>query len=239
MSQIDLKKCTVKFKDGYTGPGGTPRVNLMAGYSTSAVTMVVDGYVGAVANNDLFTVVGSSATHKITAHSETLSNTTSITFTPGLTGAVLDDALVTMLPHELEIVVGEGNATWTEKHAREYKLDRGALNTVRDADQEPLELKLEMTWEFLKSPSGDPPTPIDFLKKRGVAVDYVTAGADACEDYAIIVEITYAPPCEDVEDEVYTFPEFRYEQLDFDLKAGTISMTGKCNVLEPTITRPS
>lgn len=239
MSKLDLKKCTVKFKDGYSGPAGSHAVNNMAGYAASATTMLVDGFTGAIAVFDFFSVVGSTANHMVTAHTETLSNTTSITFTPGLTGAVLDNAVITVLPHELAITVGEGNASWTEKHARDYTLDRGLLNEVRDGDQEPVELKLEMTWEFLRSPSGDPPTPVDALKQRGQASAWITSDADTCRPYSVDVEITYAPPCLDVEDEVYLFPGFRFEQLDFDMKAATISMTGKCNVIEPTVTRPT
>lgn len=237
MSVIDLKKCTVRFKDGYTGPAGSHAVNNMAGYALGATTMLVDGFTGAVATYDFFTVVGSTANHQISAHTETLSNTTSITFSPGLTGAVLDNAVITILSHRLIIKVGEGNATWTEKHAREYKLDRGELDDVRDGDQEPLELKIEMSWEFLKAQTDEPPTPVDVLKKTGQASAWITSDPDTCKPYSIDVEIEYVPPCTG-NTEIYLFPYFRYEQLDFDLKAATISMSGKCNVLEPTITRP-
>jgi len=239
MSKLDLKKCKVKFKDGYAPTLGSPIVSNVANYALGATTMIVSGFTGAVVDFDFFKVVGSTATHMITAHTETLSNTTSITFTPGLTGAVLDAAVITLQPHELEITVGEGNASWTEKHAREYTLDRGLLNEVRDGDQEPLELKLEMSWEFLRSPSGDPPTPIDALKQRGQAANWVSSDPDTCRPFSLDVEILYDPPCLDIENELYFFPGFRFEQLDFDMKAATISMTGKCNVIEPTVTRPT
>ena len=180
MAQIDLKNCRIYIKDGYAGPGGTPLVNNMSGYMAAAVTMIVNGFVGAVADYDRFTVTGSTAIHVITDHTETTGNTTSITFTPALTGTVADDAAITMLPHQVEVTLGEGNLSYTEKRAMEYKLNRGLLNSVRKADEEPVDVSMDFQGDEVTAVTDDPPTPVEAIKKIGAAAAWVSAGADAC-----------------------------------------------------------
>jgi hypothetical protein len=234
MAQIDIKNCDVFLKDGYLGPnqaGGL--VNLMAGYMTGAVTMAVDGFVGAVANGDTFTVAGETGgtVHTITDHTETSMNTTSITFTPALTSSVSDDAVITILPHSLKIRIGDGNITWTEKRPIVYVKDRGKLDTVRLGDQEPVEVKFDATWIFLTASNTDTaPTIEDVLKKVNLASAWISSSSDPCEPYAINVVVVYTPPCT-VTPETYTLHDFRYEDLGHDLKAGHLSITGKCNVV--------
>jgi hypothetical protein len=144
----------------------------------------------------------------------------------------------TPTPEELEIKVGEGNVTFKETSARTYELDKGRLDTVRNGDEAPVEVSLEFLWEWLKADTGLPPTPVDALKKRGEAADWVSSSADPCEPYCVDIEITLAPDCEDgSKNEVILLPDFRVEELNYDLRAGQISVSGKCNVTEATITR--
>lgn len=214
----------------------------MAGYMAGATTMVVDGFVGAVAVGDLFTVAGDVdgngdlVVHQITAHAETLGNTTSITFTPPLFHAVADEAAIVMLPHQLKVRIGEGNISWTEKRPIVYVKDRGLLDTVRRGDEEPLEVKLDATWVFLTSASGEPVTIEEALKKIGAASNWISSSSDPCEPYAVNVIVIYTPPCA-VEPETYTLSDFRYEDLGHDLKQGQIACTGKCNVVACVSTR--
>src|SRR5688572_16149055 len=114
MAQLDIKNCDVFIEDGYAGSvTGTTLVNNAAGYSIGATTMAVDGSTGLVTVGDRFSVVGDTTTsHTVTSQTPTLGNTTSITFTPALGGAVLDDAIITWLPHRLQIRIGEGNLQW-------------------------------------------------------------------------------------------------------------------------------
>jgi len=237
-AQIDLKNARIYFEDGYSGPGGTPLVNNMAGYVATNVTMLVNGFVGAVAVYDRFTVVGSTAIHVISAHTETTSNTTSITFAPGLTGTVADDAVITMLPHQIEVTIGEGNCTYDETRNMEYKLDRGRLGNVRLGDEAPVDVSMDFVWEDVTAATDDPPTPVDAIKKIGAAAAWVSSGADPCEPYAVDLKIVNTPlECEDGEVETTLLQEFRYEKLSFNPKDGTISVTGKCNITEATVTR--
>lgn len=232
-------------------------VNLMAGYMTGAVTMVVDGFAGVVNIGDTFTVVGDTTVHTVTAHTETTGATTSITFTPAIVGTVADDAVITLLtphtssitftpalgaavvdaalitiqPHSLKIRIGDGNISWTEKRPIVYVKDRGKLDTVRLGDQEPVEVKFDATWIFLTASNTDTaPTIEDVLKKQGLASTWVSSSADPCEPYATNVVVVYTPPCT-VTPETYTLHDFRYEDLGQDLKAGHLSITGKCNVV--------
>lgn len=70
-------------------------INLTAGYAAGTTVMTVDSFTGAVTTGNWLTVVGDDTPQQITAHTETLGNTTSITISPGLRSAVVDNAVVT------------------------------------------------------------------------------------------------------------------------------------------------
>lgn len=247
-AQIDLKNATVYIRDGYSGGTGAKvgAVNNASGYAAAATTMTVDGFSAAVTTGDYFTVVGSKATgtnvltrHKITAHTETSSATTSITFTPGLSASVLDNAVITIQPNQIEVTIGEGNLQYTEKRNIEYVRDRGLLDTVREGDQEPVEVRLDATWEFLRGDTSDPPTIEEVLKQVGNAASWVSSSTDACEPYAVNIDIWYNPPCGTTKDEIIKLVDFRWESFDHNMKDGQLSISGKCNVTQATVTRQS
>ncbi|HPT70881.1 MAG TPA: hypothetical protein PLE74_01205 [Candidatus Cloacimonadota bacterium] len=144
----------------------------------------------------------------------------------------------TPTPNVLLVKIGDGNITFKESKPRTYELDKGLLDTVRDGDQVPVDVTLDFLWEWLKADTGLPPTPVDVLKKRGNASAWVTASSDPCEPYSLDLEIVIDPDCADgSKKEVILLSDFRYEELNYDLKAGQISVTGKCNITEATITR--
>src|SRR4051812_49241365 len=130
MAQIDLKNVVIKIKDGY-GPFGF-LVNNGGGYMAGATTIVVDVGTQSLVTGNRFTIASETGTpiHTISSHSETLGATTSITFTPALAGSVADDAPIVILPHELQLKIGEGNLTYSEKRKIKYVTDRGLLDTV-------------------------------------------------------------------------------------------------------------
>lgn len=244
MAQIDLKNARIWFRDGYSGPGGDSvgAINFGAGYASGATVLAVDGFVGALAVHDYVTIAGSVVSgvlthHRITAHSETTGNTTSITITPGLSGAVVDDAVITVLPHEIEVKIGEGNLQWTEKINMIYTKDRGRLSTVKEGDEEPLEVTFDFIWDFIKADTDKVPTIEDVLKQRGEASNWVSTATDACEPYAIDMVIEYDTPCSTDDDETITLEDFRHEELKHDLRAGQISCSGKCNRTEALAVR--
>ena len=238
MAVIDLKHTEFFLEDGYSGPGNAGGlINNGGGYLAGATTVTTDGFTGAVADGDIFTIAGESPVtqHQVTAHTETLGNTTSITFTPALAGAVADDAVITMLVHSLNAKIGEGNLTYDEKRTFKYFHDRGRLDTVREEEEVPVDVKLDFNWEFLKSSGTEPITIEEFLKKEGAAANFVTASTDKCEPYSVNILLKNEPPCGD--SETIRLNDFRWESLAHDAKAGTVAVTGKCNVTRANITR--
>jgi hypothetical protein len=141
-------------------------------------------------------------------------------------------------PNKLDIKVGDGTITFDETVVREYVLDRGLLSTVRNGDQAPMDVRLDLLWEFLKAyTTTDTITPEDALKKRNGAAAWVSSDSDSCAPYALDIEIWYDPQCSTDMIEQIILPDFRYESLAHDAKAGTIQCSGKCNATEATITR--
>lgn len=247
-AQIDLKKATVFIKDGYSGASGAKvgAVNNGAGYAAGVSTLAVDGFSAAVTTGDYITIAGSKNSdtnrltrHKITSHTETLSATTSIVISPALSASVLDNAVITVQPNQLEVKIGTGNLQYTEKRNIEYVRDRGSLDTVREGDEEPVEVRMDFTWEFLLADTSAVPTVEDALKNRGNASTWVSSSDDACEPFAVDIEVWYNPPCSGEKDEIITLEDFRFEQLDHNLKDGQVSISGKCNVTQASVTRLS
>jgi hypothetical protein len=240
---IELRNTTIRFKDGLSGTGAINEVgNLAAGSSDTDVDTVVlnSDTTTLIPVGARFTLAGEtgSPVHTVTARTPaSTAPTTNITFTPVTASIVNDDAVITFLPQQIDITVGEGNLTYTETREMTYVLDRGSLDTVRQGNDVPLQLSLDFVYENVTTGTGEAITPVDALKGAGGADEWVSASSDLCEPYAIDVEIVHAPPCGNVEDETTVFPDFRYETLEFDLSAGTISVTGQCNATEPTITR--
>lgn len=200
--------------------------------------MTVDGITGSLHNGDQFTIASHTTVYTVTAHTEVGGNTTSITFTPGLADAAVDDDPLHFNVHELDVRIGEGTLTFDEKKKIEYKLDRGRLFSVRQGDEEPMDVRFDFIWEFLTAPSNAlVPTIEDALKGRGIAAGWATSGTDPCEPYAVDIIIQYDPPCAGIDGETITLPEFRWEGLNHDAKAGTVAVTGKTNTVESTAER--
>lgn len=154
----------------------------------------------------------------------------------------LKDCAFTMLGggtgESLEFKIGEGNLTWTEHMTREYSKDRGALDTVRNADEEPLDLNFEFIWEWLRAGvSTGYESPYDTIVTVGESGGWETTDtSDECAPPSIDIQLEHEVNCGGTtKTEVILFPKFRYESLQCDAKAGTISVSGKCNVLRPTI----
>ncbi len=142
-------------------------------------------------------------------------------------------------PNTLDITIGEGNLVWTEARNIEYVLDRGLLDEVREGDQIPVELTIDILWEFLTAvvSTAGIPSPEDFLKKRGNASGFISSDADVCRPYAIDIIVLHDPPCGGIEKETITFSDFRYDSIPHDLRAGTFVVSGSCNITEPTVVR--
>jgi len=149
----------------------------------------------------------------------------------------VDGATGTGKPNKLEIRVGDGNIEFDEKKVREYNKDRGKLYDVRDGDEEPMEVNIDIIWEHIKAGSGESVTPEDFLKFKNGASAYVSTDSNKCRPKCIDIWIVYDPQCATEQIEKIVLPEFRYEGLNHNAKTGMLKLSGKCNATEATITR--
>ena len=246
MARIDLRNCTVYIKDGLSGTAAineptTPPVATDASFA-------IDTIVLNTADTDLvpigarFTVAGETASttvHTVTARTPSdTSPTTEITFTPALgAGTYADGGIVTFQSQQIEIKIGEGDLKYTEADQYKYDLDRGELDTVRRGDDVPMEVTTNFTFDQVKSGTDEPITPIEAIKGTGAASEWVTSSADPCEPYAVDLVVEDVRPCGSAQSATYAFPDFRSEKRDYDIKNANIAVSGKCNVIEPIITR--
>lgn len=179
-----------------------------------------------------------NATWALTTPGSADTSTDTITLTEGLAMAIGAGGTVDFRGVRLEVKVGEGNVVWTETLNRDYILDRGNLDTVRNGDQAPVDVKFEFTWEWITAVTGSGvPTLEDALKNRGEASTWVTTDSDVCAPYCVDIIIWYDPGCGGSNTEKIELPYFRYESLDHNISDSQISCAGKCNVVEATATR--
>lgn len=147
----------------------------------------------------------------------------------------LRDAIITLkdgtgTPKEITLKVGEGNLTFTERRNIEYIRDRGVIDTVREGDDEPMDVSFDIMWDYLKSGVSGVDTPMGIITGDS---DYISTG-EACEPYACDIVIDLEKAACNL-DETITLADFRYEEISYDLREGTISCSGKCNIKRPSI----
>lgn len=145
----------------------------------------------------------------------------------------------TPTPNSITIRIGEGNLTFTERVTREYLLDSGRLDDIRNGDEVPVELAFDAVWDFITGTTGTGGVPSlhDALKRQGAAAVWVSTDTDPCTPYAVDVVLDHVPNCTSQDKEDTVFDDFRYEQIDHDLRAGTFAVSGQCNVTEAVSTR--
>ena len=264
MAKIDLKNATLRLWDGTiptlttTNTGGDNGKLLLTalskhhGSATPSITLVDPAGDGSIS----VAVVGVDVTVTLAYGTGAITTTATLleaaldgdadavalfTATQVGTGADLVEAqaIIRLTGHNsLEIKVGDGNLTHSEKKAREFGLDRGLLDTVRDADQEPMDVAFDFMWEFLSSANGaSVPTIEEVLKNIAPADSWVTTADDTCQPFCIDLEIVNAPECSAIEDEQTIFEEFYHEGLDHDTKEASVACSGRCNRLVATHVR--
>lgn len=146
--------------------------------------------------------------------------------------------------NSITVAIGDGNLTFSQKRAVEYNLNRGLLDEnaeVREGDDAPMDVSFQFIWKYITGANNTAGTGVsvsDAITKTGGAAAWVTADDDPCRPYSVDLEIEYAPPCATGNSaETITLPNFRWEELQYDMKAGTVSCSGKCSVLAPTSVR--
>jgi hypothetical protein len=245
MARIELRDCIVRVKDGLSGSAAVNQAATPPAEGDTSLTIdnvqLNTRVATQVPKGARFTVAGETdaVEHVVTERTPAAGGpTTDITFSPALgAGTYADGALLTFLPQQIEIKVGGGNLTYSEKNEYNYELDRGNLDSVREGDEQPMEVKLECVYEHITTGTDEPITPMDAIKGKGAAAEWVSSSADKCEPYAVDIEVEHIVPCGTSQNEITLFPDFRSESRDVDLKEATIAISGKCNATEPIVIR--
>lgn len=256
MATIDLKKTTLYVSDGtvgtltnqsitYTAAKGrgmrpNPSITISEGTGTSAsLAITVTGDDISISLARAASAVTTTATELVAAINADASAKLLVTAS-GTGGTALVALAKTSLsggPKNVELLIGTGNLTYTEKTNLEYIRERGLLDSVREGDEDPVDVSFDFQWEFLSSSTGGTETIEEAIKQTGNASDWVTSAVDTCEPYAVDITVKYAPPCGGIDDEYIVLPYFRKTQLQHDLRAGTVSCTGSCNIKQITPVR--
>ena len=210
MAQIDLKECEIRVWDGTKGTLtvdctnadsdivftakskhiGSDKISIEyidPGTASQSLSIDVDGRKITVnlATSTASAITSTAAEIKTAIETDSDANAlvsmTLETSGAGVVEAKAEDSLDGQ--QSISIKIGEGNMTYSEHRNVEFTRDRGILDTVRESDEEPLDLSMDATWEWVKGLTGATPTLEDVLKKRGEAATWVTTADDDCQPY--------------------------------------------------------
>lgn len=249
MSVVDLKNCTFSILDGLAGTavGPVTPVPMMGDTTLATLTSIVlnTKVTTLIPVGARFTIAGETVVNGVapvhtvvTRTPATMGPTTSITFSPALgAGTYAASAVITFQSNKIDVKIGTGNLTYSEKKTIQYILDRGQLSDVREGDQVPMDVTMDAVFEHVISGTGEAITPVEAVKGSGTASEFVSSATDKCEPFSVDLQVLNALNCGTTQSENFLFPDFRYDQIDYDFNKGTISFKGKCNATEPVITR--
>lgn len=256
MALIDLKEATIKIFDGTLGTvvlDSTPAdsdltvtaVSRHIGTDKISIALVDPGGASAplgvvVTGRDIVVNLATSTASAITSTAAQVKAAidalpaaaalVTVALETAGAGVVIALAKVTLDGQKvLSVKIGEGNLTYSEKRPVEFTRDRGILDTVRLADEEPMDVSLDAQWEFITAEAGGAVTIEDVLKKVNSAVAWVSTADDQCQPYCVDIEVHNAPDCIGTDDELLMLEEYYQENVDHDLRAGTIATSGRCN----------
>lgn len=137
----------------------------------------------------------------------------------------------------IEVQIGEGTFEWVEKRQIDFVKSRGALDTVRENEEQPIEVSTQFIWDFIYGGSTEEITIEDALKQRGNASSWASASSDTNTPYCVNLVIIYVPPCPGIDTETLTLNEFHYIELAHNLRDGTVALKGNCNISSANSTR--
>jgi len=243
MARIELRDALIYIQDGLSGNAtiseATPAANDTDCDISSPVLNTDDTALVPVGARFTVSTTNNVTTYTVTARvPAAASPTTNMTFSPvwGVETPANADT-ITFLPQQIEVKIGEGNVTYTESKEYDYLLDRGDLDTVREGDQQPMDVSIDFVYEHVTTGTSENITVVDALKRQSDASEWVSSSDDLCEPYSVDIVIDHVTPCGSEENELTTLPDYRYESLEFDLSEATISTSGRCNVVEASVSR--
>jgi hypothetical protein len=245
MARIELRDCTINLKDGLAGTAAVKQGEPAP--AADDTTLTIDTPVlntadtGMVPVGARFQIAGETVPvdHVVlTRTPPTGGPTTAITFAPKLgAGTYAAGGVLTFKPNQLSIKMGDGDVDYTEHKDYVYELDRDNLDTVKEGKQVPMDVKIQAVYEHITTGTGENISPMDALKQQGGAAEWVSSSADLCEPFAVDLEVVHTPPCGTAQTETTLFPDFRADSKQISFKNATIQITGKCNAVEPVVSR--
>lgn len=243
MARIELRDATVYIQDGLSGTAtineATPAANDTDADIITPVLNTANTSLVPVGARFTVNTAGNTSNYTVTARTPTdTAPTTNITFSPvwGVNTPANAD-VITFIPQRIAVKIGEGNLTYTESKEYEYLLDRGNLDTVKEADQQPVDVSIDFVYEHVTTGTSEDISVVDALKQSGSANEWVSSSSDLCEPYSVDIVVDHVTPCGSTENELTTLGDYRYESLEFDLSEATISTSGRCNLVEATVSR--
>lgn len=255
MAQIDIQNCRVYLCDGrkatLTNQGITytdatthrglrplPRIVLIdpPGNNVPLSATVTDDETGTVVTVTLATDGSSAVTTTATQlvaflqANEAVKSIVTVSGSGGTPLAPLASTSLTNGPRKLELIIGEGDVTFSSKKPRIFTLNRGILNSVRNGPQEPMDVTFNAEWHTTKALNSDTsPTLHEVIHQIGHASTWVTTSDDPCSPYCLDVWIANILPCGDVPDEVICFEQMYFETENGSLSNGSFDISGRCN----------
>lgn len=138
----------------------------------------------------------------------------------------------------VELKVGDGTLSWSESKDLQYVLDKGALDQVKEGDEQPMTLDTSFIWEELVASTGSgTPSPYEAMLQLGEAASWTsTSDGTGCPPYCVDIEVEVNPGCNAVR-EFYRFEEFYVDDLNPNYKDGKITFKGSCNRTQPKLYR--
>jgi hypothetical protein len=243
MARIQLRDTNIYIQDGLSGTAAINDAGVGASGETTLTinTVVLNSTVTTlVPVGARFTIAGETGSpiHTVTARTPTSTGpTTNVVFTTATAGGVANLAVLTFLPQRITVSIGDGDLTWTENREMIYDLDRDLLDTVRLGAEQPLEIDLAFTFEYVTTESGQAITPVDAIKQLNEASEWVSSSSDLCEPYAVDIFVVHCVPCGTDQDQDFTFTDFRWESLDYSIQDASIAVSGRCNITDAATTR--
>lgn len=152
----------------------------------------------------------------------------------------------------VEVIIGDGNVSWTENRTIEYAKNRGKLSSAdggvaREGDDNPVSVSFDIRWDEFTSDDSSV-TPVEAIQNVGQAITdtWLSVDSDNCTPYAVNLElirdlgvcfVSAGGGTGTDRYEKYLFTSFRWESMDYDVDAGTMAVSGTCQVTTVTATR--
>lgn len=152
----------------------------------------------------------------------------------------LKDAVITIedgttpTAQSVTVKLADGDISWEESRELMVHKDRGNLDSVEVDEDNPIQVTLNMAWEYFIGDAVD--TPYEAIKGT-TDTEWVSTDSNSCSTKACNIKIVFTPGCSDQKIETIILSKFHYQRISPSGSQKQISVTGICNVSAPTITR--